>query len=184
MKSILIRFNLIGAGALVLLTLCLMPAPAMACDHSDIQALCGYGNGGIVSGQSLRVNLANLIELEGREHNPVEVFAQVRLYDDQGRVLAQSAEVRILYKRFRTFNFNRASLPFPGEQGTGRLQVRVEVEVRAAEPFRLVREAAAKGLLPASFEIVDNSTGRTTASGWGRWETNIGLGSVRQPSAQ
>ena len=169
MKSIFTRFNLIvGAAALVLLTLCLLQTPARACDHRDGPVIsaysCGYGSIGLVHGQSLRVTLANLIELEGREQNPVEVFARVRLYDAQGRVIAQSAELRIPLNQFRSFYFNRAALPFPGEPGTGRLQMRVGVEVPSTEPYPLVRDARASGLLPTSLEIIDNSTGVTNVS--------------------
>ena len=118
------RSNLIVGAALVLLTLCLLPVSASACDHSDGPkfSYC-YPSIGLVSGQSLRVNLANLSRLEGREQNPVDIFAQVRLYDAQGRVVAESTEVGIPFKQFRSFNFNRSALPFPGEPGTGRLHV-------------------------------------------------------------
>jgi hypothetical protein len=122
-----------------------------------------------VPGQSLRVNLANLIEVRGREQNPVDVFARVRLYDAQGRVIVQTAELQIPLKEFRSFNFNRDALSVPGEPGTGRLQIRVGLEERTSEPDPFIRDAKASGLLPASLEIIDNSTGMTTAalSGFG-----------------
>lgn len=152
------RSNLIVGAALVLLTLCLLPVSASACDHSDGPkfSYC-YPSIGLVSGQSLRVNLANLSRLEGREQNPVDIFAQVRLYDAQGRVVAESAEMIIPFKQFRSFNFNRAALPFPGEPGTGRLQLLVEVEMRTSDPFTFARDTGASGLFPASLELVDSN---------------------------
>ena len=166
MKGILTRFNpIVGTAALVLLTLCLLQTPALACDHRDgprFPSPCWVL--GLAPGQTLRVNLGNLIESEGRGQHPVEVFARVHLSDAQGRVIAQSADVKIPLKQFRTFNFNRAALSFPGEPGTGRLQMLVEVEVRSADPYAFVRDGRATGLLPESLEIIDDSTGRTTVA--------------------
>jgi hypothetical protein len=164
MKSMFTRFNLIvGPAGLVLLTLCLLQTPARG-QGNNVYTVTFVGNLGLAPGQTLRVTQANLIELEGRKQDPVEVLGRVLLYDAQGRVIEQSAEVKIPLKEFRSFDFPRAALLLPGEQPTGRLQMRVRVEVRWTGPFPFIRDGRATGLLPASLEIIDNSTGMTTVS--------------------
>lgn len=155
MKRIFSRFNLIfSPAALVLLTLCLLPEHAIACDHTD-RPCFPPAVVGLVSGQSLRINLANMAQ---RGQNPVDVLAQVRLYDPQGRMIAQSEEVRIPFKHFRSLNFSRADLPFPGESATGRLPVLVEVEVRSI--LDIIVDLRNRHTVSASLEIID-SDGRT-----------------------
>jgi hypothetical protein len=51
-------------------------------------------------------------------------------FNTQGGVIAESAEVKIPLKEFRSFNFDRNDLHLAGEPGTGRVQVRVEVQYR------------------------------------------------------
>jgi hypothetical protein len=156
--------SVLRLAALALITAFFLQAQARGCDHSDSPIIVGCGYFGIAPGQTLRVNLANLIEAQGRGQKPVDVFARVRVYDAQGRVIAQSAELQIPLKEFRSFNFNRDALSVPGELGTGRLQMRVSLEERTSEPYPFVRHARARGLLPASLEVIDNSTGMTTAT--------------------
>jgi len=52
------------------------------------------------------------------------ISMQMRLYNEQGRVIANSAEVAIPPGEFRTISFKRDELPLAGEPGTGILQVR------------------------------------------------------------
>jgi hypothetical protein len=51
---------------------------------------------------------------------------QMKLYNEQGRVIANSAEVVIPQGEFRTSIFYRDELHLAGEPGTGILQVRTE----------------------------------------------------------
>src|SRR5262245_65962475 len=52
------------------------------------------------------------------------ISMQMRLYNEQGRVIAKSAEVTIPPGEFRTISFKRDELSLAGEPGTGILQVR------------------------------------------------------------
>jgi hypothetical protein len=52
------------------------------------------------------------------------ISMQMRLYNENGRVIANSAEVAIPPGEFRTIFFKRDELPLAGEPGTGILQVR------------------------------------------------------------
>ena len=91
-------------------------------------------------------------------------MTRVRLYDTQGAVIAESAEVRIPSQKFHSFNFNRGDLHVAGESGTSRLQVLVSIEVRSAGGTLIIRDARTLDPLPSSLEIIDNSTGVTKVS--------------------
>ena len=52
------------------------------------------------------------------------ISMQMRLYNEKGRVIANSTEVAIPPGEFRTISFKRDELPLAGEPGTGILQVR------------------------------------------------------------
>ena len=54
------------------------------------------------------------------------ISMQMKLYNEQGRVIATSAEVAIPRGEFRTIFFKRDELHLAGEPGTGILQVRTE----------------------------------------------------------
>jgi hypothetical protein len=111
---------------------------------------------------------------------------------DGNSPVAQSREITITPGKFHSFDVDRDNLTAEGEPGTGRLQVRVEIRFRlasGAEPDEsiLVLKSAPVGLtrgeklrvnvfnpnepdgelilpdrFPTSFELVDNSTGKTS----------------------
>src|SRR4030095_2826018 len=70
--------------------------------------------GGIARGKTFRVTLSHFIRLEGRDRNPVVARALVRLFDSQGRIIAQTEELAVAKDQFRSFDFNRDGLPLPG----------------------------------------------------------------------
>ncbi|MGI8997976.1 MAG: hypothetical protein ACR2GW_15040 [Pyrinomonadaceae bacterium] len=126
--------------------------------------LGGIPSVGLTHGQTLRVSVSNTVaRLDDRA--PTETlslnFVRFRLSDAQGNVIAQSGEIAIPPAQFRSFNFNRSELPFAGEPGTGRLQVRLQIEASftARQPLR-----NAPNLSPASLELVDNNTGKTAVA--------------------
>jgi len=125
--------------------------------------------GGMARGEKLRITLGNLLRLEGREQNPVEVRASVKLLDSLGRTISQTAEVLVPLGRFRSFDFNRDSLSPAGDPGTGRLQAVDQLTVRcigvnSAEAFEIQQKIL--DFLPGTSELIDNVTGksRTTNS--------------------
>lgn len=115
------------------------------------------GPNGLAHGQTLRFSVLNPHEPERTERRSAPVRARVRLYDAQGNIIAQSEEVIIPPGQFRSFDFNRSEMPLAGEPGTGRLQVRAEIEI--SSPTFV--QADGRAVFPASLELVDNSTGRT-----------------------
>ena len=77
----------------------------------------------------------------------------MKVFDGAGKLLAQSPELVIPPGEFRSFDINRYALSLPGDPGTNRAQVRIK-------PF-FNSESERLSPVLASFEIVDNSTGKT-----------------------
>lgn len=131
--------------------------PSLGGNNDSISS--GFGNDyliGIVLGQTLSITLFKPNDPDSTE--PTNVVA--KLYDAGGRVIAQSGEVVIPAGQFRSIAFNRSSLNLPGEPGTGRLQVRMVVE----GTFNLTFTGQTTSVpLSASWELVNNATGRTTS---------------------
>ena len=84
------------------------------------------------------------------------ISMQMRLYNEQGRVIANSAEVAIPPGEFRTISFKRDELPLAGEPGTGILQV------RTAPLWRFTSSIPVK--VTTSLEVLSASGGTTGGS--------------------
>lgn len=109
---------------------------------------------GIVPGQRLRVTIFNPPSFEtaaGSEPQRQSATGHVKIFDGSGVLIAQSDPVVIPPGAFHSFDFNRDS--FPESSGAPRLQMRIR-------PFFNYQSEQLPPLL-ASFEIVDNNTGRT-----------------------
>jgi hypothetical protein len=91
------------------------------------------------------------------------VRARVSLYDANGALLAQSAEATIAPGEFHSFDFDRAEIPAAGEPTGGRLQMRMSLEASATDPSPSTQDPKATGPLATSLELIDTSTGKTTA---------------------
>jgi len=171
MKRYIARHGLTAQlGALALLALCFVQTPLTAAgpmpqpmsDHRD--GPLHLGHIGFVSGQTMRVSAAHVSTDSRQDQPPPVVRVGVWLFDAQGRVIAQSVEVQIPRNEFRSFDFDRAALNLPGEQGTGRLQVGARLVMHVAEPYHLTDDPNAMSFLVPSLELIENSTGRTTAT--------------------
>ena len=81
--------------------------------------------------------------------------ARIVLNDAGGNAIAQSSELAISPGEFRSYDFSRGDLPLMGEPGTGRVQIAANIFLKF-DPEDL-------GSVSATLELVDNSTGRTTA---------------------
>jgi hypothetical protein len=149
-------------------------APAQGLTELPVIVYGGRGLIGASRGQTLRVNAL----YPGAPDRPQRqsVRARVRLYDASGSLLAQSAEATIASGEFHSFDFDRANISAPGEAGGGRIQVLARLETYASEPFSFTQNPTASGPLAASLELIDNSTGRTTAI----WVT-VGFFEVAEP---
>lgn len=113
---------------------------------------------GIVPGQTLRITLFHQPTVGNARRQAVG--ARVKMFDENGNLIAQSADLPIPPGGFRFFAIDRLALPLPGEPGTDRLQVRAHVEIM--DPFSFTSDGRASGLLLASMELIENSTGETT----------------------
>jgi hypothetical protein len=157
--------------ALALLAVCLVQLPTQAARAAEGGSVASYTQTftllvGIAPGQTLRLSLANLIKLEGREEDPVEVSARAVLYDERGVVIAQTEATTVPLDWIRPFDFDREAILLPGEGETGRLQVRGMLEARytnvSKREAKTIDEKLAE-FLPASFQIIDDTTGAATA---------------------
>ncbi len=115
---------------------------------------------GLPYGQTLLVNALYPGDPADLQRRPVR--ARVRLYDANGALLAQSAEATIGPGESYSFGFDRAEIPASGEPVGGRLPMRVSLEA-TRDPYSFTQDPKATGLLATSLELIDNSTGRTTA---------------------
>jgi len=84
------------------------------------------------------------------------ISMQMRLYNEQGRVIANSTEVAIPPGEFRTISFKRNELPLAGEPGTGILQVRM------APLWRFTSSIPVK--VTTSLEVMSAPGGATSGS--------------------
>ena len=111
---------------------------------------------GLARGQTLRITGSNGND-PGSRGGREPVFAMATLYDAHGNPIAQSAEVEIPAGEFRSIEFDRDELQLAGEPGTGRVQVRTQIR------YRFLSIVDRTQLSPPSSEILDKSTGMTTA---------------------
>jgi hypothetical protein len=99
----------------------------------------------LAPGDTLRFTAFNPVPA-GEVGEPISM--QMRLYDEQGRVIAKSAEVAIPPGEFRTISFKRDELPLAGEPGTGILQVRTAPLWRFTSSIR-VKVTTSLEVMPA-----------------------------------
>jgi len=129
--------------------------------NGDDTLTSAFGNDimmGVGPGQKVRVTVLNSTSSESEEQSE-HVDAHVKVFDKGGNLIAQSPELAIPPVEFRSFDFDRFALSIQGEPGTNRVNVRIK-------PFYSFRSERLSPVL-ASFEIVDNSTGKTvTLSGF------------------
>ncbi len=139
------------------------PASATAQPLTDLPVIVYSGRAlmGLAYGQTLRVNA--FYPGDPADTRRQSVRARARLYDASGALLAQSADAAIAPGGISSFDFDRAGFALSGESGGGRLQLLVSLEASATDPSSFTQDPNAAGPLAASLELVDNSTGRTTA---------------------
>lgn len=99
---------------------------------------------GVAPGESLRLTLFN------PDGEPVRARAQVH---HSGGVMVLLGDGSVRAGESRSFDFKRSDIPLPGEDGTGRLQLRASFQVATSEPRRK------KGELAVAMETVSISDG-------------------------
>lgn len=113
---------------------------------------------GLARGQSLRVTGLNPYEPGSRAPDGRKYKMLVAVLILDGSEAAQSDEFIIEPGEFHSFDFDRDDLHLAGEPDTGRLQVCAQVRYRF---FSLVDRSQVP---PASLEILDVESGKTTAA--------------------
>ena len=113
---------------------------------------------GLARGQVLRITGLNTGDPVSRNPDGRKYKMLVAFLVEDGSVVGQSDEFTIEPGEFHSFDFDRDDLPLAGEPGTGRVQLSAEVRYRF---FSLVDRTRAT---TASLEIIDKSSGRTTAA--------------------
>ena len=136
-------------------------APAQPLTDLPVIVYAGRALMGLAYEHKLRVNAFYPGALADPQRQSVR--ARARLYDANGALLAQSAEATIAPGEFYSFDFDRKDIHAPGEPGGARLQMLVRLEASATDPYSFTQDPKATGPLAASLELIDNSTGRTTA---------------------
>jgi hypothetical protein len=137
----------------------ILPAPSRGSGNDTIQS--GFGNDtmiGIVPGQTLRVTLSNPPSSWSMAKSS-PVIGRVKFFDESGDLIAQSDESAIPPGESRSFDFDRDALSLPGETATGRLQARASWSLMARDAS--TRRPNTSSRVAASFELIDNLTGKT-----------------------
>ena len=170
---------------LALLALCLVQtqiraqqaAPSAAHEIEEVRFVFHTISWGMVRNQTARFTLFNLNAPESPNEPSEPAQVQVKLFDAQGRAVAESAEMTIPAGGFLSFDFDRSDIPHAGERRTGRLQLRAEmifkvmqrvasdgsnsspsVDVETMKLKRMIQKRS------ANTEVIDNLTGATTVS--------------------
>jgi hypothetical protein len=161
MEAKFINFKLIvGRTLLLFLMLGFAQLIARACDHRDGPILVGcFTFLRPPPGHSLNVNLGNALEIKGRENVPIDLLAKIQISDEKGvHVFAESAEVRIPWKKTSSVAFKAAQLAARSRSTVG--PIRLTVEWRAVKSLMLRREF--RSMLPISVQLIDGRTGVKT----------------------
>jgi len=153
--------SIIRLGALALLVLCLFQPKVRA--QEEVSLVFHTISWGMARGQTARFTIFNPSEPVNTELTRQVTFVEMMLMDARGAVIAQSDEIAIPPGEFFSFDFDRTDFALSGESGGGRLQMLVRLEASATDPYSFTQDPKATGPLATSLELIDNSTGRTTA---------------------
>lgn len=155
MRRYIIHYSLI---VLLIGIVALPTVRANAMGTASLNELEEFANAvmSLSQGQTLRISVLNPNE-PGSRGGREPVHMKVKLYDAHSNVIAESDEVAIPANEFRSIGFSRSDISLPGEEGTGRLQVRAACSARMPVRGKKIDE------FTASLEIIDNITGMTTA---------------------
>jgi hypothetical protein len=117
---------------------------------------------GFVRGQTMRISVVNPDHLQPQapDGRKFKMLVAPLILNAHGDVIAAGDEITLDPGEFHSFDFDRDEIALQGEQGTGRLQVHSQIRFRF---FSIVeRTRITPDEVPASLELIDNSTGSTT----------------------
>jgi hypothetical protein len=155
-------------AAMALSALCLMETSvhAQRPPHA-FQIISAGGDVGLARGQTLRYTWVELKPPAPRGREFVLLGIQVRVLAANGLVVAQAEAPAMGAGTSQSFDFIRDQISLPGEPGTGRLQLRLDVAVAYASAFGIEASGVRQQILEAfddAAEVIDTLTGRTTVS--------------------
>jgi len=147
------KHNVIRYGMIVLLIgLVALAAGRAYAQEQGIGIVVLSDSWGFVRGETSRISVT--LQRLANPQQPT-VSARIQLLDTEGRVISQSDEIRVEPGQIRFWDAPRDLIPVPGESGTGRLQVRTRIVVRAS-----TTDFDPESLMP-TIEIIDGNTGST-----------------------
>jgi hypothetical protein len=147
-KQALIRYSMI---VLLIGLVALAAGRANAQTDQKYFELLSYSLG-FAPGETARISVT-LRRLANPEPPPIN--ARIQLLDTEGRVIAQSDEIKVEPGQIRFWDAPRNQIPVSGEPITGRLQVRTRIVVTAS-----ATDFDPESVMP-TIEIIDGITGRT-----------------------
>lgn len=121
---------------------------------------------GLIPGQTLRYTWANQNDPDPRKREIEPLRILVKLFAADGSVIAQAEAAAVGVGQFQSFDFPSNQINLPGEAGTGRLQVRLEMTMLFRR-FNSNDLTLKRGILETFddvAEVIDTLTGRTTVS--------------------
>jgi prepilin-type processing-associated H-X9-DG protein len=135
----------------------ILPSPTVG--KGDDLLNSGFGNDtimGLIPGQTLLVT----IFIPPASETGASANGHVKVFSGDGGLLMQSPEQVIQPGKSLSIKINRNEIPLSGEPGTNRAQVRINPSYN---PYITVdyTESSRPSPVLVSFEIVDNSTGKT-----------------------
>ena len=134
------------------------PSPTVG-GNDSVWIDLGTGTVGFVPEQTLRVTVLNPFPpVPDGEAPKYKMLFAISILDTENRVLARSGEVALEPGESQWFDFTSVDVPFAGEPGTGRVQVRCEIERRF---FNGIAARIPQGKSTGVLELVDAGTGET-----------------------
>ena len=120
------------------------------------------GSIGLVPGQSVSVAVPNFYFLDG---SVKFVKHSIKVYVETQSKLVYSGESGELgHEVGHIFTFRHEHLSVPGEPSTGRVQLWIEVESFPHSATEKLPEDSSATVLPPTFELIDELSGRTVLS--------------------
>ena len=172
-------------AATALSALCFMETSALAQGAVNAFQIIAAGRDvGLTHGQALRYTWVNLNNPDPQKREFDLLNIQVKVLAANGLVIAQAEAPAVDAGAFQSFEFIRDQINLPGEPGTGRLQLRLEVMIRFAWAAGIDAFDSKQQILDAfddEAEVVDTLTGRTTVSF--KPEEIVVVGSKPSPAA-
>ena len=171
LKRVRRKPELAACAIAALLFLAALASPARAQNTYGGATVVHAGFIGLVPGQSVNVTVPNTYFLDGRVRF---VKHSIKVYETSSHAITEresgliySGESGSLGKHEfgHIFTIGRSDLPVPGELDTRRVQVRIEVESFLPSTTQEQTEERSAVMLPPTFELIDDGSGKTVAYG-------------------